>query len=779
MVPELDLARLQIKDRAQIEALAARLEAAWQAAGPGTAAVPLDSFLPAPGDALRAIALCELIKVDLDHRCRRGQGIDLEQYLNQFPELGTPASVAAELIRDEYTVRQRHGQAPAVEDYRARFPARFADFERLIGGDAFGTQVPSQVLTPPLAALAPAAPRAGSSAPTVSKPALSGGAADADRVLRQAGYRLLNRLGKGAFGEVWRAEAPGRIAAAVKIIHRSLQHELAQRELQALDIIKEIRHPFLLQTHAYWSMEDQLLIAMDLADGTLTDRLKQCRDEGLPGIPAPELLKIFREAAEGLDFLQKNNVLHRDIKPANILLLAGHAKVADFGLAKLQDAAASMTTLGTPNYMAPEVWQSKLHPASDQYALACSYGEMRLGRLPFTSAKDMVTAMSAHLWEEPDLTGLPEAEQQVLRRALNKNPEERYPSCLAFVAALEEALAPLFPPGPGGGDPTFRGQGADTAHVGGRETATAIPARQTRAFWVLLLGVLVLVPAFLAVLVWHPWQPTPPTAPAPEVDWLPDGVEKAEAAQIVTVDGKRLYDRVVRVKGEQRVVFLLIPREKETDPATFYLMEDKVSNDLYRAAVADPSFQEHLAEFAQKQPATVRNEWEKGGIAADKDVGAADGRLPVLRVTVTEAHCFARWLGGNLPALLQWDKAAGRLNDAKAPFKDPETPLAPGDVAVGRAAEGPMPVGTAARDISPFGCRDMAGNGKEWTRNMDDGGSLVPVPEPKEDLLVIVRGREYFKPRPLFFADRVDHELYFEAKPALGFRVALNLGLSP
>ncbi len=136
-----------------------------------------------------------------------------------------------------------------------------------------------------------------------------------------------------------------------------------------------------------------------------------------------------------------------------------------------------------------------------------------------------------------------------------------------------------------------------------------------------------------------------------------------------------------------------------------------------------------------------------------------------------------RWLGGNLPALLQWDKAAGRLDGAKAPFHDPEQPLAPGDVAVGRAAEGPMPVGTARRDVSPFGCRDMSGNGKEWTRSMDDGGNFVPVPEPTEDMLVIVRGREYFRPRPLFFADRVDHELYFEAKPGLGFRVALNLAL--
>src|SRR5262249_34088687 len=152
----------------------------------------------------------------------------------------------------------------------------------------------------------------------------------------------------------------------------------------------------------------------------------------------------------------------------------------------------------------------------------------------------------------------------------------------------------------------------------------------------------------------------------------------------------------------------------ETDPMAFYMMEDKVSNALYREAVGDPSFQEKVAEFAARQPATVRNEWENGGLADRKDVGAADGRLPVLRGTGTGAHCFASWLGGDLPTVLQWDKAAGKLDGAEAPFRDPKKPLATGDVAVGRPADGPMPVGTAARDVSPFGCRDMAGNGKEW-----------------------------------------------------------------
>jgi serine/threonine protein kinase/uncharacterized caspase-like protein len=255
------------------------------------------------------------------------------------------------------------------------------------------------------------------------------------------GYRLVKRLGTGGFGEVWRATSHGGILVAVKIGFRTLDHEEAQRELQALELIRELRHPYLLPTHAFWTYHGRLHIAMELADGSLRDRLKQCREQGLTGIPVPELLKYFAEAAEALDWLHARSVLHRDIKPDNILLLQGHAKVGDFGLARELTAGHSQTAShsGTPAYMAPEMWGGKVSQHTDQYCLAAAYAELRLDRRLFPG-RDLFELMTQHISTAPNLDPLPVAEQAVLLRALAKKPEERYVSCAAFAEALQQAL---------------------------------------------------------------------------------------------------------------------------------------------------------------------------------------------------------------------------------------------------------------------------------------------------------------------------------------------------
>ena len=124
-------------------------------------------------------------------------------------------------------------------------------------------------------------------------------------------------------------------------------------------MIKRLRHSYLLQNIHFESLEDRLVIVMELADVSLRERMKQCAKEQGTGIPRDELIGYMREASDALDYLHSEQVHHRDIKPENILLLRNHVKVADFGLARVlegQRSMMSMSVSGTPAYMAPEVW---------------------------------------------------------------------------------------------------------------------------------------------------------------------------------------------------------------------------------------------------------------------------------------------------------------------------------------------------------------------------------------------------------------------------------------
>ena len=122
-----------------------------------------------------------------------------------------------------------------------------------------------------------------------------------------------------------------------------------------------------------------------------------------------------------------------------------------------------------------------------------------------------------------------------------------------------------------------------------------------------------------------------------------------------------------------------------------------------------------------------------------------------MRVHVEEAQHFAVWLGGNLPTVQQWNKAAGlnkddrkddRQPDATGPYRRGRQPFAPEDLGIDREQQGPLDVGRARLDESPWGCRDMAGNGREWTRNLDFGDHVPLKHEPTAVDLVLLRGAQ-------------------------------------
>jgi serine/threonine protein kinase len=290
------------------------------------------------------------------------------------------------------------------------------------------------------------------------------------------GYRLIEPLGSGGYGEVWKCEAPGGLLKAMKFVSGGpsalVNNGPVEEELRAIQRVKAIRHPFLLSMERVEDLEGELVIVMELADRSLHDLLTEYQRQGRSGIPRADLIGFLRETAEALDLMNlEHGLLHLDIKPRNLFLVSNHVKVGDFGLVNGmgwgKNGCSTSIQLGaiTPLYASPEVFQGTISRHSDQYSLALVYQELLTGRLPF-QGKNVRQLLLQHLQGEPDLSPLPEADRAVVARALAKTPEERFGSCSDFVRALA-AEAGAAAPEPAGVRasvvPAGNGVGGETA----------------------------------------------------------------------------------------------------------------------------------------------------------------------------------------------------------------------------------------------------------------------------------------------------------------------------
>ncbi len=258
-------------------------------------------------------------------------------------------------------------------------------------------------------------------------------------------YAIGERLGAGAMAAVYRARdrKHGR-DVAVKILHAELSATLAsERFLREIEIAAQLNHPNILPVHDSGEADGLLYYVMPLVDDESVEARLQ-RDRRLT---VDESLRIAREVAGGLAYAHARGLVHRDIKPANVLLQAGHALVADFGIARAVQAHGERLTgvglsIGTPLYMSPEqaLGSPDVDHRADIYSVGAMLYEMLTGDPPFVGSSEqaviakVVTAEATPMSEL--VPGIPAVMERVVAKAMAKEADDRYRNAEAFADAL-------------------------------------------------------------------------------------------------------------------------------------------------------------------------------------------------------------------------------------------------------------------------------------------------------------------------------------------------------
>ncbi len=477
------------------------------------------------------------------------------------------------------------------------------------------------------------------------------------------GYQIQGVLGRGGMGVVYEAEdvALSR-TVALKMIDPALARDEAflrrfRAEARALARI-DSRH--IVGIYALRQAERGLLIVMEYVDGgTLGDRLA----EG--PMDEPEALALFKQMLRAFDDAHSAGVIHRDIKPGNIMLTRrGTVKVTDFGLARLQQRGTQATVTqgvaGTLNYMSPEQvkGRSDLDHRSDLYALGMVLYEMLAGRLPFDKKQSDFAKMRTIVEEDlpaPDAfrADLPKDLVQIVMKALEKDPAQRYQSAGEMIEAVERVEARA-------------GRKAGAGKTGAQRKA-AVPAGGRRGAWIGALGALVIALALGGYFLYAQRAPAedgnaPPASAALSVTTVPDGaavylngraagvapleevaVEGGSLAVLVRKEGYAPVDTTLRTEAGGRLTLALqlaaaqAPEEENTQADEQQTEEDPPPGEQ-QTAQAEPDGEDEPPPAA---PATLTLRIEPSGtvsVGGQSRSGSGAFEVPAGRHTARFSH---------------------------------------------------------------------------------------------------------------------------------------------
>jgi eukaryotic-like serine/threonine-protein kinase len=269
------------------------------------------------------------------------------------------------------------------------------------------------------------------------------------RAALEGRYAVERLIGQGGMATVYLArDVRHDRSVAIKVLRPELAASIgSDRFLREIRVAAHLQHPNILALYDSGEANGFLYYVMPFVEGeSLRARLD--REQQLP---LPDAIQLTCEVAEALDCAHKRRIIHRDIKPENILIQAGHALVADFGIARaVSEAGGDKLTetgmaVGTPHYMSPEqaLGGDHVDGRSDEYSLACVTYEMLVGQPPFHGPNAMAILARHSMEAVPSLKvvrrAIPDEVEYAVMRALEKTPADRFPSVKEFADSLLQA----------------------------------------------------------------------------------------------------------------------------------------------------------------------------------------------------------------------------------------------------------------------------------------------------------------------------------------------------
>src|SRR3954471_8598356 len=245
------------------------------------------------------------------------------------------------------------------------------------------------------------------------------------------GYTIQRAAGRGGFGEVYYAVSDAGREVALKVVTG-----FEQIELRGIGQCMNLKSPYLVSIFDIRQNDQGRWFGlMEYVNGP---NLRELLDESPSGLGPQKAAFFLREIAKGLSYLHDCGIVHRDLKPANIFFENGYAKIGDYGLSKAIEPthhSGQTVTVGTVHYMAPEVGMGKYDRSIDIYALGALLYEMLTGIVPFVGAS-AGEILIKHLSHEADCSGIPEPFCSAIKKAMAKDPLQRYQTVQEMVEAI-------------------------------------------------------------------------------------------------------------------------------------------------------------------------------------------------------------------------------------------------------------------------------------------------------------------------------------------------------